>query len=140
MYGAGGSSEGGPTATELVRLLDHCDLATGSRCPTPTISRSPSYRAAANNLLPDESTLALIDNLGVLNNKLQHPCRESGDNAGSGQLTSPPLGLPRPDQPTLPHREDSANQTAATLPISRQSALPTERKEVDGSTAISRTQ
>lgn len=33
--------DGGPTATELMRLLDQCDLSS-SRCSTPCISPSPS--------------------------------------------------------------------------------------------------
>ncbi len=42
---------GGPTARELVRLLDHCDL-TNSRPATPCISPSPSlYPQVINEIV-----------------------------------------------------------------------------------------
>ena len=41
----------GPSAQELVRLLDHCDLSN-SRCTTPSVSPSPSLLASSSAHTP----------------------------------------------------------------------------------------
>lgn len=56
---------GGPTARELVRLLDHCDL-TNSRPATPCISPSPSLYPQGSTSLRQRASVTPVNPLNTL--------------------------------------------------------------------------
>jgi len=66
---------GGPTARELVRLLDHCDL-TNSRPATPSISPSPSLMPSSSHY---RTSVAL--RAAFLNSRPQSQISEQSESA-----------------------------------------------------------
>ncbi len=73
---------GGPTARELVRLLDHCDL-TNSRPVTPCISPSPSLypQMTASNRQSMVVRAAFLNAAASLSSRPQSQISQQSDSA-----------------------------------------------------------
>jgi hypothetical protein len=76
---------GGPSATEFVRLLDQCDLASNSGYSTPTTNCMSQISPAANNItshnfLQNSSISKLTSKNLLLNTHIVHLSTNSNQN------------------------------------------------------------